>query len=78
MASLPLAAVAGPREDGIALLRKQAKETKSTKYKTVTGSPFKSAAKCSVDKPCAGGPGFKWDAEALGVGAAEKRTFIKK
>ena len=80
-ASFPLAASAGPREDGIAKLRAQAAAAPKgppPPGKLYGGPPKGSGAdKCTVSKACATGAGLKWDAAALGVKAAEKRKFFK-
>ena len=80
-ASFPLAASAGPREDGIAKLRAQAAAAPKgppPPGKLWNGPPKGSGAdKCTVSKACATGAGLKWDAAALGVKAAEKRKFFK-
>ena len=81
-ASFPLAASAGPREDGIAQLRKRAAAAKAAGPREPVGlwnGPPKGsgADKCTVSKACTSGAGLKWDAEALGVKAAEKRKFFK-
>ena len=80
----PAAAFAGPREDGIKLLRKQAAAPKGPPKaaKPWIGPPKGSGAdKCSVSKPCTSGAGLKWDPVALGVkkgeGGTSTRTFLK-
>ena len=80
LANIPRAAHAGAREDGIALLRKQAKNPPPAKggvrakpykkgsYKLYNGPPKGSGAdKCQVSKACTTGAGLKWDPKALGV-----------
>ena len=69
--NVPMAAVAGSREDGIKLLRKQAASAKTgppSNAKLWLGPPKGSGAdKCQVSKPCTTGAGIKWDPVALGV-----------
>ena len=84
-----MAAHAGPREDGIALLRKQAAAAESkppAKPAGLWNGPPKGsgADKCKVSKPCTTGAGLKWDPKALGVdrGATtpdgkNPRSFLK-
>ena len=81
-ASFPLAASAGPREDGIAQLRKRAAAAKAAGPRQATplwnGPPKGSGAdKCTVSKACTSGAGLKWDPAALGVKQAETRKFFK-
>ena len=88
----PGAAVAGPREDGIKLLRKQAENAKKAPApgsprdptRSLVNGPPGNAKKCTVSKACATGAGLGWDPVALGVaGGATKpdgsnpRKFFK-
>ena len=47
---------------------------RSTKEAAATNKKIK----CEVSKPCATGAGLAWDPKALGVAAADKRSFAKK
>ena len=75
-ASVP-AAHAGTREEGVALLRKRAADTKANPTygppPNFTKGPI--ANKCNMEKPCKDGAGIKWDPKALGVQKAETRKF---